>query len=62
MNQKIIAELNNRISELITAFNHYKIHNFIYNIRKYENVIQYVYSKNYEFLSVEEAIASVRSF
>ena len=60
MNEKIIAELNETIIKLIEGFNEYGIGSFISDINKLEKIIIFVGSKDYQFLSLNEAIACSR--
>lgn len=57
MNKKIIAELNKLIDDYKDGFAKYRIDSFLINVNKIEKIITFIKTKDYDFLSTEEAIA-----
>lgn len=62
MNEKIITELNEIIVTLLEGFNKYGLHSCITCINRIQNIIAFIELKDYEFLSLNEAIACSRAF
>jgi len=56
VNNKIIAELNKKIIENLEAYTKYQSIGFIQDASRLMKIADFIRTKNYEFLSYEEAV------